>query len=55
MEASNYTIKRDQVDSDAVNYEKLLEEGMLLAGKYSGEIWTNFNHSDPGITILQNL
>lgn len=55
MEAANFTIKRDQVDSDAVNYEKLLEQGMLLAGKYSGDIWTNFNHSDPGITILQNL
>lgn len=55
MEAANFTIKRDQIDSDAVNYQKLLEQGMLLAGKYSGEIWTNFNHSDPGVTILQNL
>lgn len=55
IDTSKYTIKRDQEDSNALNYEFLLNEGMRLAGEYSGKTWTNFNHSDPGVTILQNL
>lgn len=55
LNAENYTIKRDKKDSNAVNYRFLLEEGMNYAAGYSGKVWTNFNHSDPGVTILQNL
>ncbi len=35
-------------------YEELLAEGLLSIPLYSDE-WTNFNPSDPGITILENL
>lgn len=36
------------------NYEELIEEAISQIPLYSNE-WTNFNMSDPGITILQNL
>ena len=35
-------------------YEELLSEAIAQIPLYSKE-WTNFNVSDPGITILQNL
>ncbi len=36
------------------SYEELLAEAVAQIPLYSKE-WTNFNQSDPGITILQNL
>ena len=36
------------------SYEDLLAEAVTQIPLYSRE-WTNFNRSDPGITILQNL
>ena len=35
-------------------YEELLAEAVAQIPLYSAE-WTNFNVSDPGITLLQNL
>ena len=35
-------------------YEELLAEAVAQIPLYSSE-WTNFNVSDPGITLLQNL
>ena len=35
-------------------YEDLMEEALMQIPRYSSE-WTNFNQSDPGITILENL
>ncbi|MGB3468805.1 MAG: hypothetical protein WBA74_26205, partial [Cyclobacteriaceae bacterium] len=52
---ADYTIQRTEKDRNAVNYRFLLDEGMKHVAKYSGGVWTNYNHSDPGITILQNL
>jgi hypothetical protein len=36
------------------SYEDLIAEALRQIPLYSGE-WTNFNRSDPGITILQNF
>ena len=35
-------------------YEELMAEALLSIPLYSDE-WTNFNPSDPGVTILENL
>ena len=35
-------------------YEELMEENLSKIPIYSDE-WTNYNPSDPGITILENL
>ena len=36
------------------NYEDLYAEALAQIAIYSKE-WTNFNPSDPGITLLENL
>ncbi len=41
-------------DLDDKTYEELLAEAMMQIPLYARE-WTNFNPSDPGITILENL
>lgn len=39
---------------DGGSYEGILADALSRVLLYSGE-WTNFNRSDPGVTILQNL
>lgn len=38
-----------------LNYVALREEGIRLVQKMSGNIWTDYNFSDPGVTILEQL
>jgi hypothetical protein len=49
------SISRAQSYPLSQDYNALLERGYELIARYSGELWTNYNDSDPGITILQNL
>lgn len=42
------------IDLDNKSYEQILEESIAQIPIYSRE-WTNYNVSDPGITILENL
>lgn len=44
----------NSVNLNDKTYEELLAESIAHIPLYSGE-WTNFNVSDPGITLLQNL
>ncbi|MDR1070693.1 MAG: hypothetical protein LBL37_07945, partial [Gracilibacteraceae bacterium] len=44
----------ETIDLNDKTYAELLEEAIAQIPLYSGE-WTNFNVSDPGVTILQNL
>ncbi|MDR0435095.1 MAG: hypothetical protein LBH21_08625, partial [Gracilibacteraceae bacterium] len=44
----------ETVDLNDRTYAELLEEAIAQIPLYGGE-WTNFNVSDPGVTILQNL
>lgn len=37
------------------DYAALLAQGTLLVQQLSGQVWTNYNWSDPGVTILQQL
>jgi hypothetical protein len=37
------------------DYAALLKLAYERIAAYSGDVWTNYNDSDPGITILQNL
>lgn len=41
-------------DSD-VSFESLREQGVRLAQALSGDIWTDYNLHDPGVTILEQL
>lgn len=53
IEPVNFT--KPEFKSDSLNYDLLLERGIALAQGYSGEIWTDYNHHDPGVTLLEQL
>jgi hypothetical protein len=52
---SHASINRADALPLSQDYQALLEKGYELIAQYSGALWTNYNDSDPGITILQNL
>lgn len=37
------------------SFENLREQGIALAQALSGHLWTDFNHHDPGVTLLEAL
>lgn len=45
------TIPPIQPDQET-DYQRLYKEGLKLLQKYSGDIWTDYNEHDPGVTIL---
>jgi len=55
LPADNGTIARAPPAHAGLNYQALVEEGTRLVQQLSGELWTNFNYSDPGVTILEQL
>ncbi|MEL6536669.1 MAG: hypothetical protein AAFQ98_14720 [Bacteroidota bacterium] len=47
-------IDRKEVLPKAFDHQQLLTAGIRFIEQYSGQVWTHFNPSDPGITILQS-
>ena len=45
----------DQYDTKSQRYDELLEEGIDWVQKFSGNLWTDYNFHDPGITFLEQL
>jgi len=45
----------DEPLPDALNFEVLKRDGIKQLQALSGKVWTNYNESDPGITILDQL
>lgn len=54
MTNDNYCIV-DEPLPEALNFESLKQDGINQLQKLSGKVWTNYNESDPGITILDQL
>ncbi len=54
MSAEPVTISR-ATPAPGLDYEGLRETGLGLIQSYSGLVWTNFNESDPGVTVLEQL
>ena len=48
-------INREKDSSRSIDYEGLLSQGIELIQKFSGNQWTDFNHHDPGITLLEQI
>ncbi len=48
-------IKRRQPDPDGLDFDGLRQEGIRLVQSLSGDIWTDYNLHDPGVTILEAL
>ncbi|MCJ8268746.1 MAG: hypothetical protein MJK04_05000, partial [Psychrosphaera sp.] len=49
------TIQRRKPALDALSFDSLRREGIGLAQQFSGQIWTDYNLHDPGVTILEQL
>lgn len=48
-------IKRLQPDPDGLDFEGLRTEGIRLIQEVSGDIWTDYNLHDPGVTLLEAI
>ena len=45
----------DKYATRSQRYEELLEEGIEWVQKFSGNLWTDYNFHDPGITFLEQF
>ncbi|MBS0298310.1 MAG: hypothetical protein JSR32_00010 [Proteobacteria bacterium] len=48
-------IPRVRVDPDGLDFDTLRKEGIGKVQELCGEIWTDYNLHDPGVTILEQL
>ncbi|MEM6726783.1 MAG: hypothetical protein AAF598_22285, partial [Bacteroidota bacterium] len=49
------SIPQETVLPKGQDYAFLRAEGIRLAQQLSGKIWTDYNHHDPGVTLLEQL
>ncbi len=49
------TLPTTPLEHPAMDYAYLRQEGIRLIQEMAGEVWTDFNAHDPGITILEQL
>ncbi|MCI5224583.1 MAG: hypothetical protein D3924_18435, partial [Candidatus Electrothrix sp. AR4] len=47
--------KKKKSDSDEFEFAGLRRQGLEYAQQFSGELWTDYNLHDPGVTILEQL
>ncbi len=55
MNTDTLTLSTRPFEHPAMDYVFLRKEGIRLIEKMAGEVWTDFNAHDPGITILEQL
>jgi len=48
-------INPDEPLNPGLDYVRLREEGIRLIQRMSGEVWTDYNETDPGVTTLEQL
>lgn len=53
--ATSDAIVRNNVDKDGLDFATLRQEGIAFAQELSGNLWTDYNTHDPGVTILEQL
>ncbi|MGX9460840.1 hypothetical protein ACWXWU_06280 [Shewanella sp. A14] len=49
------TLTRHDVKNDPLSFYSLRKTGIKYAQAFSGDIWTDYNAHDPGVTILEQL
>jgi hypothetical protein len=52
--AEPITIPKIAADQDT-DFEALYQQGISLLQQFSGDVWTDYNEHDPGVTILESL
>ena len=55
MDEELQTIPRELDLPEGQNYKLLKAEGIDIVQQLSGDIWTDYNEHDPGVTILEQL
>lgn len=55
MSTSPSSIRRIDKSTRALGFERLLAQGLQQVQQISGEVWTDHNLHDPGITVLEQL
>jgi hypothetical protein len=53
--SSSEVIQRQQQDADGLDFASLRADGIARAQELAGNIWTDYNLHDPGVTILEQL
>lgn len=53
--SSSEVIARVQQDPDGLDFASLRKDGIARAQELAGNIWTDYNLHDPGVTILEQL
>lgn len=53
--AESITLSNDPPELESMRFDLLREEGIKHIERLSGKLWTDYNLSDPGITILEVL
>lgn len=48
-------IRKIKPDPDGLDFEGFRKEGIRLVQEISGDVWTDYNLHDPGVTILEAL
>ena len=49
------SISGEQIENISLNFTELREKGLEYIQKFSGDVWTDYNLHDPGVTILDQL
>ena len=49
------TISREAPANKGLDFDSLKEEGLRLVQQLAGEVWTDYNEHDPGVTTLEQL
>jgi hypothetical protein len=49
------SFSKDDIESTSLNFTELRERGIEYVQELSGDVWTDYNSHDPGITILEQL
>ena len=55
MKQTSLTIQKDLLLADGLDYARLRAEGISMLQNLCGDIWTDYNDHDPGVTILEAL
>ena len=53
--AEHISLSRELPEEGALSYDFLRAEGLRLLQSLAGEVWTDYNAHDPGITLLEQL
>ncbi len=49
------SFSRNDIEPTSLNFSELREKGLEYVQELCGEVWTDYNSHDPGVTILEQL